>query len=89
MTMQLVNLRELKRQYQLEPQRCVQQLSENIQQKKLRPENFSIRDLFEALQPGGSELLYEMSFRRSGGRNVRELMEAVGASGTADFSNTT
>lgn len=85
----LVNLRELKRQYQLEPQRCVQQLTENIQEGKLKPENFSIRDLFEALQEHGSELLYEMSFRRSGGRSTREIMEAVGASTSGDFSNIT
>ena len=89
MTTKLVNLRELKRQYQLEPERCVQQLRENIEQKKLRPDNFSIRDLFEALQPNGAELLYEMSFRRSGGRSTRQLMEAVGASSTGDFSNIT
>lgn len=85
----LINLRELKRQYQLEPQRCVQQLRENIESKKLKPDNFSIRDLFEALQEHGSELLYEMSFRRSGGKSTREIMEAVGASTTGDFSNIT
>jgi hypothetical protein len=91
--MKLINARELRRQYELEPEICVAQLVENMEYRGrgetpavLRPENFSIRDLFEALVPNGPELLYEISFRRSGGAK-RAIMEAAQAVSTGDFSN--
>lgn len=89
--MKLVSLRELKRQYEAEPERCVAQLRESIDRGLVRPEQLSIRDLFEALTPGGSDLLRLMSRRKSGGFTAAELREAGGGSvgSTADFSNIT
>ena len=83
-----INVREAKRQYELEPARFVSQLSENLEAKRIRPEQLSIRDLFEITVPNGTELLYEISFRRSGGGR-RELYEASQAVATGDFSNIT
>jgi hypothetical protein len=87
-----INVAELRRQYELEPARCVRQLLENVspgpdgRPPRIRFEQLSIRDLFEALTPGGRELLYEISFRRSGG-NRQALTEAAQAVSTGDFSN--
>jgi hypothetical protein len=83
-----VNVQELERQYSREPQRCISQLMENIDAKRIPLDALSIRDLFQALVPNGKELLYEISFRRSGG-NRRALMEAGQAVSTGDFSNIT
>lgn len=91
LTPKLVNARDLRRQYELEPEKCVAELRENLDKGRLRPENLSIRDLFEALVDGGRELVYLMSRRKSGNLSVRELREAGAGSvgGTADFSNIT
>jgi hypothetical protein len=78
----------LKRQYELEPARCVSNLLEAIDTKKIPLAELSIRDIFEAIIPNGTALLYEISFRRSGG-NRRSLMEAGNAVSTGDFSNIT
>lgn len=89
--MKLVNKRELKRQYELEPRRCVQQLQESLESKKLRPEHFSVRDLFESLVENGRELLEQMSYRKSGGLGMRDvsLLEFAGAVDTSAFSSIT
>ncbi len=80
----------LRRQYELEPQRCTTQLLENIDSGVLKPEAFSLRDLFVALHPEGrgKELLYEISFGKSGGRRA-SLLEAADFVSTGDFSNIT
>lgn len=88
MVAKLINVQELRRQYELEPGRCVTQLMENMSSGKLKPENFSVRDLFVALTPNGRELLYEISFARSGG-NQRALQEAAGAVQASDFTQIT
>ena len=49
----LINLQELKRQYELEPQRCVAQLQEGLEDGTFKADNFSLRDLFVALHPQG------------------------------------
>ncbi len=84
----MVNLQELKRQHDLEPERCLRQLCENLEAGRIRTDQLSIRDLFEAFVPNGRELLYEISFRRSGG-NRAALLEASQAVATGDFSNIT
>lgn len=88
--MKLVNMKDLKRHYELEPAECVSQLLENLsgENPRLKPENLSIRDLFEALTPNGKELLYEMQFGRGRG-NAVALREAAQAVSTGDFSNIT
>jgi hypothetical protein len=84
----MINVKELKRQYELEPQQCMADLCEGLESKELRPENFSMRDLFEALIPNGRELLYEIQFRRGRG-NRAAILEAAQAVSTGDFSNIT
>ncbi len=66
----------------------MEQLEENLAANRLRPEDFSLRDLFEAIAPNGRELLYEISFRRGRG-NRAALQEAANAVSTGDFSNIT
>jgi hypothetical protein len=85
-TNRLVNARELKRQYELEPRRCVAQLTEALESRALAPENFSVRDLFESFL--GAEALAAISFRRSGGTPIA-VLEANQAVDTAAFSNIT
>ncbi len=81
----LVNTRELRRQYELEPDRCIRQLTESLEAGSLRPENFSIRGLYEAIC--GEEALRALNpFAKSG--NVR-LLEAANAIDTGAFSNIT
>ncbi len=48
--------KELKRRYQLDgAERTVRHLSEALEEKHLRPEDFSLRDLAEGLVPDGHE----------------------------------
>lgn len=86
--MPLINKRELRRQYELEPERCVSQLLENLESKELRPEHFSLRDLFESIVPNGRELLSEIGFGRGRGQRAA-ILEASQAVSTGDFSDIT
>lgn len=85
-TKKLINRRELKRMYEAGPEKCVTHLTEALEQGHLKPENFSIADLFCSLIENGDELYREISMRRSGGRS---LMEATSAVSTDAFSNIT
>lgn len=81
----LVNALELKRQYDREPERCVRQLCESLESGALRPENFSIRDLYESIC--GEEALRALNPRRKSGGIA--LLEAANAVDTSAFSTIT
>lgn len=81
----MLNYRELKRRYELDgPQRTITHLSEALQERHLRAEDFSLRDLAEALVPAGREWVRSLD-PRSGGVM---LLEADGVDVTA-FLNIT
>ncbi len=72
-----VQYRELKRRYQLDgADQTVKHLSEALHKKHLRPEDFSIRDLAEALVPDGSEWVRSLD-PRSGGMSLMEGSDGV------------
>lgn len=62
-------------------------LSEALESKQLRPEEFSIRDLAEETVENGREWVRAMDPRQSGGG--LNLLEAGNAVSTTDFSNIT
>ena len=69
--------KELKRRYQLDGgERTVEHLSEALREKHLVAEDFSIRDLAEALVPDGGEWV-RMLDPRSGGTHVLEAADGV------------
>ncbi len=73
-----LNYRELKRRYELDgAERTVAHLSEALEQKHLAPEDFSIRDLAEALVPDGRQWVRLLDPRSSGQVSVTESMEGV------------
>ncbi len=66
--MPTLNYRELKRRYDLDgPRKTVRHLSEALQTKQLAPEDFSIRDLAEALVPDGREWVRLLDPAQCGG----------------------
>lgn len=76
--MTTIKYRELRRRYELDGARqTVKHLSEAISQGHLKPEDFSLRDLAEALVPEGREWLRLLDPRSSGGVNLVEAGEAV------------
>lgn len=73
-----LNYRELKRRYELDgADRTVQHLSESLQEGHLKPEDFSIRDLAEALVPDGSQWVRLMDPRSQGSVSVMEASDGV------------
>ena len=73
-----IRYRELKHRYELDgPQKTVSHLSEALAQKHLRPEDFSIRDLAEALVPDGHEWVRMMDPRSATGVPLLEATDAV------------
>ncbi|QDU54323.1 phage major capsid protein [Aeoliella mucimassa] len=85
--MELVNkaiqYKELKRRYQLDgADRTVQHLSEALRERHLAPDDFSIRDLAEALVPDGSEWV-----RGLDPRSGAHLLEASDGVDTTAFQN--
>ncbi len=72
-----INARELKRRYDLDgPQKTVRHLSEAMREGHLRPDDFSIRDLAEALIPDGREWVSGLD-PRHGGTSVLEASDGV------------
>lgn len=68
----------------------IEDLLEGLEDGTYKPSDFSIRDMFRALIPGGPELCEMMSFRKSGGRSIRDVREAAGdAINTGDFASIT
>ena len=73
-----IRYREIKRRYELDgPDKTTVHLSEALRQGHLRPEDFSIRDLAEALVPDGHEWVHLLDPRSAGSVNVLEAGEAV------------
>ena len=77
-----INYRELKRMYELDPHGAHNHLVECLETKKLRPQDFSVRELAEAIV--GREWVQAMN--PAGGNDVA-LLEAAGAVSTNQFSN--
>ncbi len=70
--------RELKRRYELDgAEQTVEHLSEALRDGHLKPEDFSIRDLAEAVVPGGSEWVRMLDPRSSGSVSVLEAGDGV------------
>jgi hypothetical protein len=73
-----LNYRELKRRFELDgATRTVEHLSEALAQKDLAPEDFSIRDLAEALVPDGRQWVRLLDPRSSGNVSVLEATDGV------------
>lgn len=73
--------RELKRRYELDgAEQTVSHLSEALREKHLKPEDFSIRDLAEALVPDGREWVRMLDPRTAGGVSVLESGDGVDVS---------
>lgn len=73
-----VKYRELKRRYELDGgERTVSHLSEALQAGHLKPEDFSIRELAEALVPDGREWVRMLDPRSAGSVSVLEAGDGV------------
>lgn len=84
--MNTIQYRELRRRYQLDgPQRTVEHLSQALAEGHLKPEDFSLRDLAEALVPDGHQWVRELDPRRGGPR----LLEAGDGVDVTAFLNVT
>lgn len=78
--MRALNYRELRRRYELDGgAKTVAHLSEALEEKTLRPEDFSLRDLAEALVPDGREWVRMLDPRSGGVAPVLESSEGVDA----------
>ncbi len=72
-----IKYRELKRRYELDgSEKTIKHLSEALQEGHLKPENFSVRDLAEALIPDGHEWVRQLD-PRNGGTSMMESGEGV------------
>jgi len=73
-----LNYRELKRRYELDgADRTVQHLSESLREGHLTPEDFSVRDLAEALVPDGRQWVRMLDPRSAGNVSVLEASDGV------------
>jgi len=73
-----INYRELKRRYELEgAERTVEHLSESLREGHLTAEDFSLRDLAEALVPDGRQWVRQLDPRANGSVNVLEGTDGV------------
>jgi hypothetical protein len=73
-----LNYRELKRRYELDgAEQTVRHLCEALTARELAPEDFSFRDLAEALVPDGRQWVQLLDPRASGGVSVLESSEGV------------
>ena len=78
--MTTIRCRELRRRYELEgSEKTVQHLSEALAQKHLKPDDFSVRDLAEALIPSGCEWVRRLDPRNAGSVNILESGDGVDA----------
>jgi hypothetical protein len=73
-----LNYRELKRRYDVDGvEQTVRHLCEALDKRELAPEDFSLRDLAEALVPDGREWVALLDPRRSGQASVMESTDGV------------
>jgi hypothetical protein len=76
-----LNYRELKRRYELDgAERTVAHLSEALSANHLKPEDFGIRDLAEALVPDGHEWVRLLDPRSAGSVHLLEAGDGVDVS---------
>jgi hypothetical protein len=76
-----IKYRELKRRYELDgAQKTAEHLGQSLREKHLRPEDFSIRDLAEALIPDGHHWVRQLDPRSTAGVNVMETGDGVDVS---------
>ncbi|HWA99029.1 MAG TPA: hypothetical protein VG713_11080 [Pirellulales bacterium] len=76
--MSSIKYRELKRRYELDgPQKTTTHLAEALKQRHLRPDDFSLRDLAEALVPDGHEWVRMLDPRSSAGVSLLEAGDGV------------
>src|SRR5262252_5327225 len=61
----------------LRPEGACANLNESLERGHLKPENFSVQDLFVALHESGEELLRNISTRRSGNQSLQEAAQGV------------
>lgn len=81
-----INYREIKRRFELDgAERTTRHFSTALQEKTLRPDDFSLRELAEALIPDGGAWVRELDPRS---RGAATLLESEGVDLTA-FSNVT
>lgn len=73
--------------YRRNPARAMQEITEAIEARAYRPQDFRIRELFEAFVEGGREIVDSWNPRHGGGQSGVMLTEA--AVDTATFSNIT
>ncbi len=82
----MIKYRELKRRYELDgSEKTISHLSEALQQRQLAPEDFSLRDLAEALVPDGHHWVRSLDPRSSAGVQLLEG-EAVDATAFLNIS---
>ena len=73
-----IKYRELRRRYELDgPERTTTHLREALQQGHLRPDDFSLRDLAEALVPDGHHWVRMMDPRSGDGAQLLEAGDGV------------
>ncbi|MDO4587375.1 MAG: hypothetical protein Q4C95_08765 [Planctomycetia bacterium] len=79
--MSSIKYSELKRRIELEGQeKTLKHISEALQKKDLKPDDFSIRDLAETLITNGRQWIRELDPRSSYGSTLNESLEGVDAS---------
>lgn len=82
--MALLKYHELKRRYELDgPEQTVHHLTEALATKQLKPEDFSLRDLAEALVPDGREWVRQLDPRANG----TALLESADGVDVTAFQN--
>jgi hypothetical protein len=75
-----IHYRELRRRYELDgAAKTVEHLSEALGQGQLKPEDFSLRDLAEALVPDGHHWVRMLDPRNAGSVNLLEAGEGIDA----------
>ena len=78
--MSTIKYRELKKRYELDgPVKTVRHLSEALEKKELRPEDFSLRDLAETLVPSGRDWVERMSPRNDAAVTLTESLDGLDA----------
>lgn len=90
--MQLINHKKLRRQYDAAvkdgtPRRFFQELKTALESKEVKPDEFSIRQVFEEFVDHGREMIE--AFRPGNPDLDVQVLEAGGAVTTADFANIT
>lgn len=90
MSRNTLNPDTMRANYEHHPREYMAELRESLDAGHLKPENFSVRDCFRNLIPGGRELYDLISYRKSGGASLRDLREAAGDSiNSGDFASIT